>query len=669
MSTSLTSLRAVPDLTFSEVAFLNPRRSKQDVVAKPLPEKKRPRKDKAAVAEEEMSRFFTAKPTDPRGDVAWQDQKSRRPSPTSCIARGFEGTDRATAPFSPPVELPDLPFLGFGSSGMNPISPIKVTASGDAPCGMGTPSRPCSPARSSIASSSYYTWTATPSVKAHRRCGTDGTSGEVCRDSPKTRNANLSSVPHGQSGSRESASEKRHHIPNNDTEISQNSPENQDRNLNNAPPRRSDRSEEGQAEKSFYSGQRPQSGAAVRASSLSGRELTGGESADGEPADREPADREPADREPVERVLNQSLRKEVNDQPENECQGATKSDAKMQTENDFLLFFDKALERLIEACNIPSHQLKNPIDTSRTSKCRDQARSSDGLDSSSKSDNVGKLGRELAPNSQSINSCKEYSKNYLALQSPSSTITNHTIYSTMFPLGNDNGNHSTTLAHVTGGSESPTEAPARSILAQDTDLHRRGRRPPSEIQGIPSSDGWRGYRNTYHGQLLPDIEAGSHEYDISSGESIFERRGEIWPTYQNGFAEDISEDLQGIDEESLSHIPQNVQDRQKSYDDDTHYWQPNSHSLHDGTQHCRALGYGRRTGDLVETFSASSLATTKRRDIPEFRNSPDAMNMTTSAVSTGHFGDDESLGDSQQLDHEEPYDTRWAGFWRPNKLY
>lgn len=640
---SLTSLRAVPDLSFSEVAFLNPRRPKQDTVAQPVPEKKRRRKDKTADAEEEISRFFKAKPPDQRGDVARRDQNSRRPSPTSCIAKGFEGTDRATtAPFLPPVELPNRPFLGFGGSGMNIISPVKVTVSADAPCRMVTPGRPRSSTRSSIGSSSYYTWTATPSSKIHGQCSTDGTSGEVCRDPQKTRKACLSSMAHCQSSLEESGNDKALHI---DPETNHKSLENQDLNLNNAPPHKSHLVEEGQPEKTVCSGQRPRSGAATHVSSL----------ADGEPADSVP---------------DQNLGKEADDQADNECQGATKLEAKEQFENDFPILFDEALERLFEACNFPSYQLQNSINTPRMSKHSDQIQYRDRLDSSFKTKNVGKLGRNFAPKSQSINFCKEHSKTDLGLQSPSFTITNQTTYSATSPLGNDNGNHSTSLVHIGRGSEPPTEVPARSISTQETDVHmamlRRGRRHPSEFQGILSSNAWRGYRNIYHDQLFPDVEACSNENDISNVKSSFNRRGGTWPTHQNDSAKDIFEASQGADEESLPRILQDVQNRPDSYDDDTHYRQPNSYPLYDESQHCRAPDYGDATSDLVDntTVPASSLATTKRMEMPS-----ETLNLTTSAVSTEHYGDHDIQNGHRQLDYDEPCDAHWAGFWRPNKLY
>ena len=651
---SLTSLRAVPDLTFSEVAFLNPRRPKQDTVAQPVPEKKRRRKDKTADAEEEISRFFKAKPTDQRGDVTLRDQNSRRPSPTSCIAKGFEGTDRATtAPFPPPVELPDRPFLGFGSSGMNTISPVKVTASGGAPCGMVTPGRPRSSTRSSIGSSNYYTWTATPSSKANRQCSTDGTSGEVYRDSQETRNANLSSMVHCQSRLKESVNNNALHI---DPETDHKSPKNQDLNLNNASPLKSHPAGEGQAEKTFCSGERPRSGAATHVPSL--------------------ADRGPRNGEPADNVPDQNLGEEAADQADNECQGISKLEANKKIENHFPIYFDEALERLFEACNFPSHRLQNPINTPEMSKHSDQIQFQDGPDSSFNSKNFGKLGRKLAPTSQSINVCKENSKRDLGLQSPSLTIANQTTYSTKYPLGHDKGNHSTTLAHISRGSEPPTEVRARSIAAQEIDVHmamlRRGRRHRSESQGILSSNAWRGYRNIYDGQLLPDVETASNENDMSNVESSFDRRGGTWPTHQNDSAEDVFEDFRGADEEILSHILQNVQNRPDSYDNDTHHWQPNSYSLYDESQHCRAQDYGDATSDLVDntTIPASFLATTRRMEMPsETFNSPDARNVTTSAVSTEHYGDDDILNDHRQLDYDEPYDAHWAGFWRPNKLY
>ena len=659
----LTSLWAVPDLTFSEVAFLNPYRPKQDTVGQPVPEKKRRRKDKSADAEEEMSRFFRAKHTDQRGDVARRDQNSREPSLLHCTAKGFEGTDGATtAPLSPPVELPDLPFLGFGSSGMNAISPAKVTVSGDAPCGMGAPGRPCSSTGSSIGLSSYYTWTATPSSKANRRCGTDGTSGEVCRDSQNTQKAYLSSMTNCQSRLKESANDKALHIPNIDPEVNHKSPENQALNLDNAPRHKSHRTEEEKAEKAFCTGQRPRSGAATHVSSLTARE---------------PADGEPADGEPTERVQDQTLREETEEEAENECQGATKSEAKEKTGNGFPLCFDEALERLLEACNFPSNQPKNPINTPSMSKWNYQFQYRDGLASSFKPKNIGKLGRSLTPKSQSIKFCEEYSKRDLGLDSPSLTIANDTSCSTTSSFDNDSGNHSVTFARIGRGSELSANVPATSISTQEADVHmsipRRGHQYSAQSLGNHCSDVWRGYQNIYQGQILPDVEAGSNTDDNFNVGSLFNRRGGTWPTYQNDSAENVKlEDFQGIGAGNLSHSPQTLQDNPDSYDDDACDWQPNSYTRYDQSQYFRNIGYEDAANVVKDNIvtPAFSPATTKRTDVPsEPCDSPHARNMAISAMSAEHYGDYNTLDDDQRLNPYEPCDAHWAGFWRPNKLY
>ena len=649
----LTSLRAVPDLTFSEVAFLNPYRPKQDTVGQPVPEKKRRRKDKSTDAEEEMSRFFRAKHTDQRGDVARRDQNSREPSLIHCTVKGFEGTGGATtAPLSPPVELPDLPFLGFGSSGMNTISPVKVTVSGDAPCGMVTPGRPRSSIGSSIGSSSYYTWTATPSSKANRRCRTDGTSGEVCRDSQKTQRAYSSSMTNCQSSLKESANDKALHIPNIDPEINHKSPENQALNLENAPRHKSHRTEEEKAEKAFCTGQRPRSGVATHVSSLEGRE----------PADGEP---------------DQTLREEADEEADNECQGATKLEAREKTGNCFPLCFDEALERLLEACNFPSNQSKNPINTPRMSKWNDQFQYRDGWASSFKPKNIGKLGRSLTPISQSINPCEEYSQRDLGPDSPSLTRANDTSCSTTTSFDNDSGNHSITFAHIGRGSELSANVPARSISRQEADVQmsmpRRGHQYSAQFLGNHCGDVWRGYQNIYQGQILPDVEAGSNTNGNSDVGSLFNQRGGTCPTYGNDSAEDVKlEDFQGIGAGNLSHSPQTLQDNPDSYDDATCDWQPNSYTRYDQSQYFRNIDNEDAANVVKDNIvtSAFSPAATKRTDIPsEPCDSPHARNMAISAVSTEHYGDHNTLDDHQRLDQYEPCDAHWAGFWRPNKLY
>ena len=144
------------------MTFLNPRRPKADTAVKQAPEKKRRRRDKLNDTEAQMSRFFTAKRPEKRENIIDTDFKGTTASTMESLARGSGDADRPVRISSlPPVDLPDRPFLGFGSSGATLTSPVKFVQSRRSLRSVSRSSR-----RSSIGSSSYYSWsTSAPSWK------------------------------------------------------------------------------------------------------------------------------------------------------------------------------------------------------------------------------------------------------------------------------------------------------------------------------------------------------------------------------------------------------------------------------------------------------------------------------------------------------------------------
>ena len=138
----------VPDLAFSEMTFLNSRREKpkgsvEDSSNKFRDTKKRQVSTKAADTEAEFSRYFLST-NSPSLDVTTshrqRDRQDRRQSHN-------HGSPQAL------VDLPERPFLGFGSCGPNTnISPTKSLDNTDSR----TLDRGAS--RSPTASTSYLTW-------------------------------------------------------------------------------------------------------------------------------------------------------------------------------------------------------------------------------------------------------------------------------------------------------------------------------------------------------------------------------------------------------------------------------------------------------------------------------------------------------------------------------
>ena len=113
----------VPTSTFSETAFLNSHRVGPEDSSNPLhtkhaDKKKRRKTNKAADIEAEISRYFTSAKV-PRPSVPdphpqeqlRQQQAQRRPQDSDSVPTF--------------VDLPDKPFLGFGSSGAVSMSPVR----------------------------------------------------------------------------------------------------------------------------------------------------------------------------------------------------------------------------------------------------------------------------------------------------------------------------------------------------------------------------------------------------------------------------------------------------------------------------------------------------------------------------------------------------------------
>ena len=113
----------VPDSAFSETAFLNSHRVRPEdnsnpLHTKPSDKKKKRKTTKAADVEAEISRYFTSAKApcrsvpDPLPKKRLRQQKAQRQPQDSDSPQTF-------------IDLPDKPFLGFGSSGVISRSPVR----------------------------------------------------------------------------------------------------------------------------------------------------------------------------------------------------------------------------------------------------------------------------------------------------------------------------------------------------------------------------------------------------------------------------------------------------------------------------------------------------------------------------------------------------------------
>ncbi|KAL8848612.1 MAG: hypothetical protein Q9221_006386 [Calogaya cf. arnoldii] len=151
--------KGLPDLTFSEVNFLNHGRGNQEDKVRSQAKSKIRKEAKAADAEAEFSRFFATSKDTSRVAIGTIEHGSKIKG-----GRSVEVTEDQEQSSLPPVDLPEKPFLGFGSCGPGHVSPVM-------------PSRPTipndynrlSPIRRSLStrSTSYFTWSrSSPSMRA-----------------------------------------------------------------------------------------------------------------------------------------------------------------------------------------------------------------------------------------------------------------------------------------------------------------------------------------------------------------------------------------------------------------------------------------------------------------------------------------------------------------------
>ena len=159
----------VPDLTFSEMSFLNPRRDRSEDLPKPTHKKKGRQKERVADTEAEISRYFASTRARDVDATTVHDERASRMDTSRLPERRHKRRDAEMLTYLdqasvPPVELPETPFLGFGRAGGSLISPVRRS---DIP--VSQPGRPHSIRRevSPSRSASYLTWSKTRST-SHR---------------------------------------------------------------------------------------------------------------------------------------------------------------------------------------------------------------------------------------------------------------------------------------------------------------------------------------------------------------------------------------------------------------------------------------------------------------------------------------------------------------------
>ncbi|KAL8688187.1 MAG: hypothetical protein Q9218_005841 [Villophora microphyllina] len=155
--------QGLPDLTFSEINFLNHRKGGKEEKPGNVRKKPRQKRDRNADTEAEFSRFFAASKV--------QDPKVRAttiPSKGLTFGRsGGERSDEVERPSPPQVDLPERPFLGFGSCGPGHDSPVLLARASASRADSHVPDRRRPP---SGKSTTYFTWSHS-SVSENTRYG------------------------------------------------------------------------------------------------------------------------------------------------------------------------------------------------------------------------------------------------------------------------------------------------------------------------------------------------------------------------------------------------------------------------------------------------------------------------------------------------------------------
>ena len=162
----------VPDLTFSEMNFLKSRKDQSNAISQQAGSRtKRHKKDKTADTEAEISRYFTLRA--PRTHIEPESGHTENlPDAVSPTEDSRHDARHVIRPRLPPVELPDRPFLGFGSSGLSLTSPTKPNRCHDSP-----PQgfQQSSERRASVLSTSYYTWSPSTNPVSRSQTSRDST--------------------------------------------------------------------------------------------------------------------------------------------------------------------------------------------------------------------------------------------------------------------------------------------------------------------------------------------------------------------------------------------------------------------------------------------------------------------------------------------------------------
>lgn len=601
-----------------------------------------------------MSRFFTAQNTAPREGIA-RAEPNRTTTPTTRPAvkdHLNNVTEPRAAPLKPPVELPDQPFLGFGSSGVSLTSPIKLVVGHHDMRRRASPCKRRLLERSSFDSSSYYTWSESRSSKVNH-LEVDATPIQLERGAQKPPKAQPPGLTHSPSGSDESVESKTLRVAGTDPELRRKRSETKILTPGAALPNGTNLAIETQADKASHN------------TPTSRRDST------------------PPAKVPEGTLHNKNGSNDVDKEQQNPCEidipyqkQSPRSEEESRSRNDFPLRFDEALESLLGACKVPSQKHNNAAGTPRV---RDDAKRLHRLqkliNSNAQSRDAGNFDQSHALTPSSLMPHEELLDRGPDLKSPRSIFRNNITFTPTSLPTKCAAEDSATVSQSRNGHETRTQVFNRPNLASSSDVRMPWLRNEqfNESQGPLISEPWRGYQSIYQGQVLPEDEANGYNSYASNPGEFGGHGGKTRSPQPNSLAE-LSE-LRGphnLDRGNLAYIQGDPEDNMDSYDVDTCGSGPGSTPFYNASYQYELLDYDKPAADLgeniytpISAFAGVEQMATKNDNLHfrEYRQWPNLV------IPSRQDEYSNSPDNGQHREYNDPSKEHLAGFWRPNKLY
>lgn len=603
-----------------------------------------------------MSRFFTAQNTAPRRDIARTERNSITTSTTQPTVKDNPNnvTEPRTASSNPPIELPDRPFLGFGSSGVSLTSPIKVVVDYHDVRRKTSPRKRQLVEGSSFDSSSYCTWSESPSSKANHP-KVDATPNQIQHDAREKPKAQLRGFTHCSSSSDKTIEDKTPRVADIDPEIRRKRSKTRTLTPNAALPGGTTAATVAQAEEASHNT------TTTRGDTASLAELP-----EGSLRNRNVSHDVDKEETPLYEINNPYQM-----QP-------SRSDQEARTRHDLPLRFDEALESLLGACKVPSQKHKNAADTPRVlDNAKEVHRLESPINNGTQPQGAGNFDQSHALTPNSLVSHEKLLNRGPDLYSPRSIFRTNITYTPASLPAYCGAEDFATFSRSEEVHKTPTQVLNRPSLASSSDvrtpwlLHRNEQ--SNKSQGPLPSESWHAYQSIYQGQILPDDEVDGYNLYASNPEEFRGQGGEARSPQLNNFAE--PSELRGphnLDRGNLAYIVGDLEDNRDSYDVDIPGSRLSSIPFYNASHQPQLLDHDNPAADLreniytpISAFAGVEQIGTKNDNL----HSRGYRHWPTFVIPAGQDRYGNSPDNRQQREYNDPDKEQIAGFWRPNKLY